>query len=128
MTKDLMPTVLIVEDHQDYRQAVRRFLEASKVKARLIEACSGEEGVLLAKRQKPELVLMDFNLGGINGVQAATQIKSDMPSCSIIMLTMFDIKEVEFLSGRNLIKAFINKAELWDKLVPSMNRILNAIV
>jgi len=123
-----MSTILIIEDHKDFRQAVRQFLEASHVKADLLEASSGEEGVLLAKRIKPEIILMDFWLRGINGVDAATQIKASVPECSIILLTMFDLKEVQPLANRDLIKEFISKSDLVEKLVPSVNKILNAVI
>jgi DNA-binding NarL/FixJ family response regulator len=123
-----MLTILIVEDHKDFRQAVRHFLEVSNVKADLLEASSGEEGVLLAKRIKPQIVLMDFWLRGMNGMEAAAQIKASVPNCSIIMLTMFDIKDIEPLDTQNLIKAFISKSELCDKLIPSINKILDPVV
>ncbi len=123
-----MSTILIVEDHKDFRQAVRHFLEVSQVKADVLEASCGEEGILLAKRHKPEIVLMDFWLGGINGVEAATQIKASVPECSIILLTMFDLKDVQPLVNREVIKEFISKSDLCDKLVPSVNKILNTVV
>ena len=123
-----MSTILIVEDHKDFRQAVRHFLEVSNVKADLLEASSGEEGVLLAKRIKPQIILMDFWLRGINGMEAAAQIKAGVPNCSIIMLTMFDIKDIEPLDNQNLIKAFISKSELCDKLIPSISKILDPVV
>ncbi len=123
-----MSTILIIEDHKDFRQAVRQFLEVSHVKADLLEASSGEEGILLAKRNKPEIILMDFWLRGINGVDAATQIKASVPECSIILLTMFDLKDVQPLVNREVIKEFISKSDLCDKLVPSVNKILNAVV
>jgi DNA-binding NarL/FixJ family response regulator len=120
-----MPVILIVEDHKDFRKAVCHFLEVSHVKADLLEASSGEEGILLAIRNKPEIVLMDFWLRGINGVEAATQIKSSLPECSIILLTMFDLKDVEPLVHKEIIKEFISKSDLCDKLVPSVNKILS---
>ena len=123
-----MLTILIVEDHKDFRQAVRHFLEVSNVKADLLEASSGEEGVLLAKRIKPQIILMDFWLRGINGMEAASQIKASVPNCSIIMLTMFDIKDIEPLDSQNFIKAFISKSDLCDKLIPSINKILDPVV
>jgi len=123
-----MSTILIVEDHKDFRQAVRHFLEVSNVKSRLLEASSGEEGVLLAKRIKPQIILMDFWLRGINGMEAAAQIKASVPNCSIIVLTMFDIKDIEPLDSRNIIKSFISKSELCDKLIPSINKILDPVV
>ena len=122
-----MPTILIIEDHKDFRQAVRQFLEVSQVKADLLEASSGEEGVLLARRSRPEIILMDFWLRGINGVEAATQIKESVPECSIILLTMFDLKDVQPLVNKEVIKEFISKSDLFEKLVPSINKILNPV-
>jgi DNA-binding NarL/FixJ family response regulator len=121
-----MATILIIEDHKDFRQAVSHFLEVSHVKANLVEASSGEEGVLMAQRIKPEIILMDFWLRGINGVEAATQIKASVPSCSIILLTMFDLKDVQPLVSKEIIKDFISKSDLVEKLIPCVNRILNA--
>lgn len=123
-----MAAILIIEDHKDFRQAVRHFLEVSHVKAELLEASSGEEGIVLAKRNKPEIILMDFWLRGINGVEAANQIKESVPECSIILLTMFDLKDVQPLVNREIIKEFISKSDLFEKLLPSINKILNAAV
>ena len=123
-----MSTILIIEDHKDFRQAVRHFLEVSNVKAELLEASSGEEGVVLAKQRKPEIILMDFWLRGINGVEAATQIKASVPDCSIILLTMFDLKDVQPLVNKEIIKEFISKSDLFEKLVPCVSKFLNATV
>jgi NarL family two-component system response regulator LiaR len=123
-----MSTILIIEDHKDFRQAVRHYLEVSKVNAEIMEASSGEEGVLLAKRNKPEIILMDFWLRGITGIEAATQIKASVPECSIILLTMFDLKDVQPLVNKEIIKEFISKSELFDKLIPSINKILNTVL
>jgi len=123
-----MSNILIVEDHKDFRQAVRHFLEVSHIKANLMEASSGEEGVILANRFHPEIILMDFWLRGINGVEAATQIKASVPECSIILLTMFDLKDVQPLVNKEIIKEFISKSDLFEKLIPCVNKILNADV
>jgi DNA-binding NarL/FixJ family response regulator len=123
-----MANILIVEDHKDFRQAVRHFLEVSHVKANLVEASSGEEGVVLAKRIKPEIVLMDFWLRGINGVEAATQIKASVPDAYIILLTMFDLKDVQPLVNKEVIKEFISKSDLCEKLLPSINKVLSSDV
>ncbi len=122
-----MLTILIVEDHKDFRQAVRHFLEVSNVKADLLEASPGEEGILLAKRMKPQIILMDFRLRGMSGMEAAAQIKASVPNCFIIMLTMFDIKDIGPSNSQNFIKAFISKSDLCDKLIPSINKILEPV-
>ena len=123
-----MSNILIVEDHKDFRQAVKHFLEVSNIKAVILEASSGEEGVVVARRMKPEIILMDFWLRGINGVEAATQIKESLPESNIILLTMFDLKDVQPLVNKEVIKEFISKSDLFEKLVPSINKILNSII
>jgi len=122
--RNFMPRILIVEDHRDFRQAVRHFLELNKVRARIVEASSGEEGVSVARKIKPKVVLMDFFLGGINGVEAAQRIKERDPKCNIIMLTIFDPKEIVFAGRNRVIKAFIGKNELYDRLIPAIDHIL----
>jgi len=120
-----MANILIIEDHKDFRQAVRHFLEVSNIKADLSEASSGEEGIVIAKKIRPEIILMDFWLKGLNGVETATQIKASVPESSIILLTMFDIKDVQPLVNKDVIKEFISNSDLFEKLVPCLNKILN---
>ena len=122
-----MGNILIIEDHKDFRAAVLHFLKISSIKANLLEASSGEEGVVIAKHFRPEIVLMDFWLKGINGVEAATQIKTSVPECSIILLTMFDLKDVQPLVHREVINAFISKSNVFEKLLPSINRVLKPV-
>ena len=123
-----MYNILIIEDHKDFREAVLNFLKVSNVKANLLEASSWKQGIIVAKRVRPEIVLMDFCLKGINGVQAATQIKTSVQECSIILLTMFDLKNVQPLVNREIIDGFISKSDLCEELLPSINRVLNANV
>ncbi|MEI7998543.1 MAG: response regulator transcription factor [Candidatus Omnitrophota bacterium] len=120
-----MPSILIVEDHKEFREALRNFLEVNEVKANLLEASSGEEGVLLAKKKKPRVVIMDFQLGGLNGLEAAGQIKQADPQCHILMLTLFDSKEIPFIYRKGAVEAFINKSDLNEYLLPVLEQILN---
>jgi len=61
MQEGVMSNILIVEDHKDFRRAVRHFLEVSNIKAELLEASSGEEGVAIAKKTKPEIEVELFD-------------------------------------------------------------------
>jgi two-component system, cell cycle response regulator DivK len=67
--------ILIVEDNEKNRKLVRDVLTFKGY--RLLEAETGEEGVRLAKEQRPDLVLMDIQLPGINGIVALGQIRED---------------------------------------------------
>ncbi|HYU17160.1 MAG TPA: response regulator [Chloroflexota bacterium] len=67
--------VLIVEDHEDNRRIVRDLL--TSVGYEVLEAVSGEEGVALAEAERPDLILMDIQLPGLDGYEATRQIKAN---------------------------------------------------
>lgn len=120
-----LPTILIVENHRDFREAVHHFLKVSELKANLREASSGEEAIALAKKTKPEVALVDFRLKGVSGLETAERIKADAPDCSIIILTMFDTRDVGPLGRRGLVKSVIHKNELYDKLIPAIRKAIH---
>jgi len=70
-----MSTILIVEDNEKNMKLARDVLQAKGYKT--LEAVTGEEGVKLALEKKPDLVLMDIQLPGINGIEAFKQIRAD---------------------------------------------------
>ena len=81
-----MSTVLIVEDNDKNMKLARDVLRAKGYET--LEAVTGEEGVKLAKEKKPDLVLMDIQLPGINGIEAFRQIRADaatraIPVCAL---------------------------------------------
>ena len=83
-----MIDVLLTDDHALVRTGVRRLLEDSKQVRIVGEASSGEEGVELAQRLHPDIILMDVNMPGIGGVEACRRILQRDPSQKIIVLTI----------------------------------------
>ena len=81
-----MSTVLIVEDNDKNMKLARDVLQAKGY--RTLEAMTGEEGVRLAKEGKPDLVLMDIQLPGINGIEAFRQIRADAATALIPVVAL----------------------------------------
>ena len=76
-----MTVVLIVEDNEKNMKLARDVLQARGYQT--LEAITGEEGVRLALEHKPDLVLMDIQLPGINGVEAFRRIRADPATAHI---------------------------------------------
>jgi two-component system, cell cycle response regulator DivK len=81
--------ILVVEDQEDNRQIVRDLLSANGYE--LTDAITGEEGVAFAKRDRPDLILMDIQLPGIDGYEATRRIKADpkLRHIPIIVVTSY---------------------------------------
>ena len=67
--------ILLVEDQEDGRRIVRDLLAASDYA--LIEAKTGEEGLALAEQERPDLILMDIQLPGLDGYEVTRRIKAN---------------------------------------------------
>jgi two-component system cell cycle response regulator DivK len=81
-----MNTILIVEDNDKNMKLARDILNAKGYKT--LEAVTGEEGVKVAKEKVPDLVLMDIQLPGINGIEAFRQIRADTKTARIPVVAL----------------------------------------
>jgi two-component system cell cycle response regulator DivK len=76
-----MSVILIVEDNEKNMKLVRDVLQAKGYTT--IEAATGEEGVRLATERKPDLILMDIQLPGINGIDALRLLRANPDTAAI---------------------------------------------
>jgi two-component system cell cycle response regulator DivK len=81
--------ILVVEDQEDNRRIIRDLL--TSVGHELIEAPDGEAGVRLAKEHRPDLILMDIQLPGLDGYEATRRIKADpeLSAIPIVVVTSY---------------------------------------
>ncbi|MGD2059545.1 MAG: response regulator transcription factor, partial [Acidimicrobiia bacterium] len=88
-----MIEVLIADDQSMVRSGLRLILEAESDIAVIGEADNGEEAVRVARREKPQVVLMDVRMPVMDGLEATRQITESSPDIRVIVLTTFDVDD-----------------------------------
>ena len=82
--------VLLADDHSLVRRGFRRLLEDEPGISVVGEACDGAEAIELARRIRPDVIIMDMSMPGLNGTQATIEILKFLPGAGIIILSMYE--------------------------------------
>jgi len=110
--------ILIVDDHEVVRDGLRNILLSLDNISIAGEAGNGEDAIKLYNSVKPDLVIMDISMPGMNGIEATRIIKEKDPDAKILILTMHDNQEYLNQIIRSGAKGFIlkntDKEELLD--------------
>ncbi|HIE65457.1 MAG: response regulator transcription factor [Nitrospira sp.] len=101
--------VLIADDHRVVREGLGAILKTKRDMNVVGEAKNGLEAVQMAKKLKPEVILMDISMPEMNGVEATRLIKKDFPHIGIVALTMHDDDQTIFELVRSGINGYLLK-------------------
>lgn len=88
--------ILLADDHAFVRQGTRELLEQKEDLEVVAEAENGREAVQLALKERPDVVVMDFAMPELNGIEATRQIKAVTPGIKILVLTAYDSEQYVF--------------------------------
>ena len=80
--------ILIADDHPLMRAGIRTLLERTLDEPEIVEAVDGHEALEVARAVRPDIVLMDISMPGLNGIDAARRLGAELPACKVIMLSM----------------------------------------
>lgn len=121
-----MPTVLIVDDSPTEVHVLRTFLEKHGFDVE--EANSGEEGLEIAREKKPDVILMDVVMPGVNGFQATRKLSKDPETAEIpvIIVTTKDQETDKIWGMRQGAVEYIIKPVTEDDLVAKINSALSS--
>lgn len=101
--------ILIADDHTLFRDGLRA-LFASLPDMRVVgEAATGAEAIALAEQHQPDVILMDIQMPGVNGIEATRQIVQTSPHIGVIMVTMFEDNDSVFAAMRAGARGYVLK-------------------
>jgi len=119
------PAVLIVDDEENIRGALRLLLTERGYQVRAVG--SGEEGVDQVRQQAPDVVVLDLNLPGIDGIEALHQIRQAEPHLPVIIITAFGSIPSAVDAMRQGAVDYVAKPFRNDDLLLRLERALEAV-
>jgi DNA-binding NarL/FixJ family response regulator len=115
--------VLLVEDHKIVRDGIKAILERAPEFRIVGEAEDGSGAVSLCRKLRPDLVVMDIGLPGLNGIEATTEILRHCPSTRVTMLSMYDDENSVVAAFRSGARAFLLKKASSSDLLDALRTV-----
>lgn len=115
--------VMLVDDTESVRRALRLTLGIEPDLSIVGEAADGEHAILLAQERHPDIILMDLELPGMNGLDAARRIKAAGEASAIIMLTVFGGEETRAAAANAGIAIVLEKGDNLDDLAEKIRAL-----
>ncbi len=113
-------TVAIVEDNNDIRNALEQIIEMADGCTLAGSCVNGEEALIRIPLIKPRIVLMDINLGGMNGIEVVRILKEEYPDILFMMCTIYEEDEKIFEALNAGASGYILKKTAPDKLLDAI--------
>lgn len=86
----MITKIIIIDDHQLFREGVKRILDFEKTFEVVAEGDDGAEAINLVETHQPDVVIMDINMPNVNGVEATRQLIEKYPTTKVIILSIHD--------------------------------------
>jgi two-component system, NarL family, invasion response regulator UvrY len=104
--------VMVVDDQVPFREAARAVVERLRGFDVVGEAESGEGALQLANALEPDLVLMDINMGGIDGIEATRRLTAAHPATIVFLLSTYQLSDLPPAARTCGAHAYLNKDDL----------------
>ncbi len=115
--------VLIADDHSLVREGLRKLLELDPEIEVITEVGDGQGAINIARRERPDVILMDVNMPGTDGIVATRVIKKELPLTHVIALTIYEDEEVIEMV-RAGVSAYVLKDVAGSELVDTIHKVM----
>jgi DNA-binding NarL/FixJ family response regulator len=116
-------SIVLVDDHKIMRDGIRAILQHGGEFTVVGEAESGVDAVQLCKELRPEVVLMDISLPGLNGIEATTELLRHCPATKVVILSMYDDEHSVVSAIRSGARAFVLKKASDSDLLDALRTV-----
>lgn len=123
MTDQRPLRILVADDHRLFRDGVRALLGSLPGFEVVAEASSGEEAIEAARRAEPDVVLMDVQMPGLNGLDATRRILAERPSTGVVVVTMYEDDELVFAALRAGARGYVLKGAGQEQLLRAVRAV-----
>ena len=116
--------ILIADDHEAVRQGVRALLRANSSWEICGEATEGREAIAKATELRPDLIILDYAMPGLDGLSAAKQIHELLPTVPIVLHTLYASTELTLVANKYGIRKVVDKKS--GALISAVEELLSA--
>ena len=120
-----MARILIADDHEVVRKSLRSILSQSESCDVCGEAKDGKEALQQVNQLHPDLVILDYLMPEMNGLEAACEIRLAAPATKIVVLSMIDTPQMEGATQLVGVDAFVPKSAGALDLLSTVRQVLN---
>jgi DNA-binding NarL/FixJ family response regulator len=115
--------ILLVDDHEPTRQEMRALIERQADMTVVAESETGEDAVDQARQERPDVVVMDILLPGMNGIETTRKIRAEQPGVRVLALSNH--------FGASLVQAildagglgYVRKSRAFEELIPALRSV-----
>ena len=115
--------ILIVDDHEIFREGVRMLLERDSQVAVIAEAADAQQALALAQTEQPDIILLDVDLAGFDALDLVELLQAAAPECRIVLLTGMQGAELQARALRLGVRGFVQKEQSAELLLRAIRKV-----
>lgn len=117
--------IILADDHKIMREGLRVLIEKQSDMTVVGEAETGQMAVDMAKELSPDIVIMDITMPDLNGIEAASRIRTESRDTNVIILSMHDDKLYVIKAFKSGVLGYLLKKSAFDELVRAIRTVNN---
>jgi DNA-binding NarL/FixJ family response regulator len=118
--------IVIADDHEIFRRGLRSLLESHSNWEVCAEAVNGREAIERVRELKPDVVVLDVTMPQLNGLEAAREIRKNVPESKVVILSQHEpslMKQSALAAGA---RAYVTKSEVSRELLSAIETMTSA--